>query len=292
MQQPHLEVLQIQAPADFAERIETALQALPTMGVSCWQPVDSTILQYEAYFDSHDDADRAWNALHLQSLHTTPTDDWTLRRVSMPPTDWTESWKHHFRIEHVTERIVIRPSWEAYTPSPGQIVLAIDPGMSFGTGRHETTRACIRMLDALQQQGISGPFLDVGTGSGILAMAAARLGYAPIYACDLDPDAIANARENLARNEVQDQIQLAIQDVASLDLRSTYKVVAANILAPVLIEHAKRIVAPVDPKDGRLLLAGILSTQIPDVAAAYAALGWHITRSFPDGEWESLLLQR
>ncbi len=286
-----IEVLQIQAPDTCAERIEAAIEALHAAGSSCWSPVDAPIHHYDVFFDTADDADRALNALNLQRLASDEADAWVLTRASLPHTDWANAWKRHFRIEHVTERIVIRPCWEPYVATDGQIVIDIDPGMSFGTGRHETTKSCLQFLDSLLLDGASGAFLDIGTGSGILAMAAARGGLHPVVAYDIDPDAVQNARENIERNDLADQIVLSTGDLSGQPARQLFQIVAANILAPVLIEHAATIAAQADPLHGHIILAGILQTQARDVVAAYRQQNWHLVRTLEDGEWTGLLLR-
>ncbi len=202
----------------------------------------------------------------------------------LPEQDWAESWKRFFRVQRVSERIVIRPSWEPYEPQPGDCVVDLDPGMSFGTGNHATTQACLRFLDELAAADASRSVLDMGCGSGILAIAARKLGFVDVAGFDNDPEAVAIARENAADNCAG--VVLEVCDLAQ-NTRSA-DVVVANILAPVLIEYAAIIAAAVRPGgQGALLLSGILDTQYAAVRVAFEAQGFDEERSLLIGEWRS-----
>ncbi len=281
------DLLRMTVPADCAERLELALEHL-ALSSSSWQPVDSDRIVYEAYFENSEDAARAANALTIQLMDCTGgMDGWSLTQETVPAEDWANTWKAFFHVERVSDRIVTKPSWEPYHEQPGDCVIELDPGMSFGTGQHETTRGCLRFIDLLTaQSNRSLSFLDLGCGSGILSIAAAKLGCQPLDAIDNDPDAVAIAKENIMHNGVADCIRVSTGDVAWLENMGRYDLVAANILAPVLIKHAASISATVE-NGGHLLLAGILTTQYPDVLHAYHALGFHEEEHVNDGEWTS-----
>ena len=281
-----LEALTVEAPIAYRERIETAFSALPTMGYACWTKADSDRDRHEAYFEDADDADRASNALQMQSLATDQPESWNVSRSTLEQTDWANAWKAHFATEKVSPRIVIHPEWESYVEQDGEIVIHIDPGMSFGTGRHETTRSCLRMLDDWTAKGNSGSFLDLGCGSGILSIAAAKLGLSPIAALDYDPDAVQGTRENQQRNNLEHAFAPVVGDVSCLQLPTSFDLVAANILAPVLIEHAQNIANTVRP-GGSLILSGILDSQYPQVKDAYCSLQFEQSEQIQDGEWTS-----
>lgn len=285
-----IEILTVEAPLQDRERIEAAFDALPTSGYACWTPVDTDRDHHEAYFEEVDDADRALNALNLQRLALAQPETWRLHRSTEAETDWTNAWKTHFKIEKVSPRIVIRPEWESYTPQADEMVIRIDPGMSFGTGRHETTRCCLQLLDRWTADGKTGSFLDLGCGSGILAIAAVRLGLDPVAALDYDPDAVQGASENIARNGLSLRIEPRVGDVADLHESHPYDLVAANILAPVLIAHANAIAGTVAP-GGFLILSGILTTQFPAVLAVYESCQFHLCETIAEGEWTTGLLQ-
>jgi ribosomal protein L11 methyltransferase len=288
---PPVEALVVEAPTEDRDIIEAAFSALPTQGYACWTPVETGIDHHEAYFEDADDADRGFNALNLQRLARSNPASWTLNRKSIAETDWANAWKAHFQIETVSERIVIRPVWEAYQQREGEIVIHIDPGMSFGTGRHETTRSCLQFLDRVTAQGHNGSFLDLGCGSGILAIGAAKLGLHPVMALDYDPDAVQGAIENLERNDLASQIKPFVGDVRDLHLPHTFDLVAANILAPVLIEHAASIAGSV-AASGLLILSGILETQYADVRSAYEQIGLQQRETIRQGEWTSGLFAK
>ena len=206
---------------------------------------------------------------------------------TLPAADWAEAWKRFFHVEHVSPRVVIRPSWEAYAAAPGEATITLDPGMSFGTGKHPTTRACLMFLDELAAGDLSRPVLDMGCGSGILAIAARKLGFAHVRGFDYDPDAVAVARENAALNGVA--IPFEARDLAAnLDQGA---VVLANILGPVLIAHAAEVACAVLP-GGALVASGILETLYPEVRAAFEAQGLRETRARTIGEWRTGLFAK
>lgn len=287
-----IETLRITAPAEFVDRLEFALERLAESS-SCWQPASSDRAVIEAYFECAEDADRASVALTAQLMALTgDSSQWTIARETLPTEDWSNSWKAFFHVERVSQRIVTKPTWESYTPQPGDCVIEIDPGMSFGTGQHETTRGCLRFLDRLTS-GLPHPasFLDLGCGSGILSIAAAKLGCRPVRAIDIDEDSVVIAGENFSANGCADHATVAIGDVGQLAEPQRYDIVAANILAPVLIEHAAAIADTLAP-GGHLLLAGILTTQYTDVRHAYLPIDLQEREMVVDGEWTSARWQK
>ena len=208
---------------------------------------------------------------------------------SLKEEDWSESWKKHFHTFKASTRLVVKPSWEEYIPLDGEKVLALDPGMCFGTGYHGTTRACLKFLDVIQsEQGGELSFLDAGCGSGILSMGARILGYAPVYAFDYDPQAVATSKENLTKAGISG-VSLQVADVKDYKPPRPCRVVAANILASVLMENAECILDFLEkgPQGSFLLLSGILSEQYCAVRERFAALGaQELTRITLD-EWSS-----
>jgi ribosomal protein L11 methyltransferase len=202
--------------------------------------------------------------------------------------DWSESWKRFFSVVHVSPHLVVRPPWEDYTPAQGEKVLVLDPGMSFGTGKHATTQACMGFLDELAQADPRRDVLDVGCGSGILSIAAAKLGFQSVRGIDNDEDAVRIAGENAAANGVEAAFQT--QDLAVCDLQST--VVVANVLAPVLIQFAASIARCVRRVPGNaLILSGILETQYDEVRNSYVALGFRERKNILVGEWKTGLFE-
>ena len=194
--------------------------------------------------------------------------------------DWAESWKRHFRALEIGRALLIKQSWIRQKARMGQKVVVLDPGLSFGTGQHATTGFCLRQIAAARARSPRPSFLDIGTGSGILAIAAAKLGYAPVTAFDFDPDAVRIAKQNAKRNDVNKSTAFRCQDLTQLPLRTSrrYDLVCANLMADLLISQAKKISNRVAP-NGRLVLAGILDEQFASVTAMYSKLGWEMVRS-------------
>lgn len=202
--------------------------------------------------------------------------------------NWAESWRRHFRPFEVSPRLLIKPSWSRRRPRKGQAVVTLDPGLSFGTGQHPTTGFCLQQLAARRVTGKAQSFLDLGTGSGILAIAAVRLGYGPVRALDFDAEAISTARRNARANRVSQRIRFLRCDIRKLPAssRTKYSVICANLISSLLIEQEERILRRLAP-DGVLALAGILSAEFGGVRRAYEAAGLKLIASRVKGEWRS-----
>jgi ribosomal protein L11 methyltransferase len=206
--------------------------------------------------------------------------------------DWAAEWKRGLGPRLVTERIVVKPTWTEWDAAPGQVVIDVDPQMAFGTGEHATTRGCLRLLDGVVSRG--DRVLDVGSGSGILAIAAVRLGAAEAVAVEYDPDANLNARENFERNGVDSSVRLieAMADDALLEELGRFDLVLANILSGVIrpLLPAMRL-ALGGSAEGRLIVSGILRTEAPDVVRDAEAAGFRVERVDEEEEWWSALLR-
>ncbi len=184
---------------------------------------------------------------------------------------WAEAWKANFKPVHVTPRLVIKPPWEKYPGKSGEIVIEIDPGMAFGTGTHPSTQMCLQALEELIPSFSQGPtILDVGTGSGILAIAAQKLGARKILAIDIDPIAIDCARKNAAANQVKGVIDFRAGSLGGL--RRRFDIVVANLLPQELLELAPMLAKRVNSW-GFLITSGILRSQKREIAAAFASKG-------------------
>lgn len=200
--------------------------------------------------------------------------------------DWANAWKQYFKPQRVGQRIVVKPTWEEYLPEPGDLILQIDPGMAFGTGLHATTRLCLRALEAHVKP--NALVADVGTGSGILAVGAALLGAARVIAVDNDPLAVRVAQENVAVNQVQEQVQVSEADTPP---QGIYDIVVANILADVILGMAPSLTAAL--RDGGLLIAsGIIERRADDVRAGLARAGLRIDETLAEGEWVAVLARK
>jgi ribosomal protein L11 methyltransferase len=243
------------------------------------------------YFDR---APEAWTLLRRQLLHRlqglescglqTGSVKVNLRKLTS--NSWLQSWKKHFRPLEIGSALLVKPGWSKRRRKPGQAIVVLDPGLSFGTGQHPTTEFCLRGLVSVRGEIERPSLLDVGTGSGILAIAAAKLGFAPVDAFDLDPDSISVATKNAARNRVAPRICFWRQDVAALPKRSPrkYTLICANLLADLLMIHRDKLAARVD-SGGSLLLAGILKEEFEKVSAAYLACGLKCISRHTEGEW-------
>ena len=208
----------------------------------------------------------------------------------IPYGDWAEGWKRYFKPRRVGKRIVIAPTWEEPEAKPGDVVIRVDPGMAFGTGQHETTSLCLAALEELAPRFAGGRALDVGTGTGILAIAAVKLGAKSALGVDVDPEAVTAAKENVAANGMDASVvEIAATPIA--EVPGTYAVVVANILAEVLIELATPIAAKV-ADGGVLVLSGILAHLAPKVWEAYRAAGMIEIETRRDGEWACLVASR
>ena len=203
----------------------------------------------------------------------------------LPDQDWNESWKKGFIPLDVGERFTILPPWERLHDN--RINLIIDPGMAFGTGHHETTRSCLVLMEKYHDRFTKEKFLDVGTGTGLLAIAASKLGYRKIVAVDTDPLATEAARMNIKLNNVSN---IDVRD-GSIDLVSEkYDCITANILSGVLIMLAPAIAAHLNPS-GVAILSGILADQADGVESAAVNAGLVVLERYPDDKWMSLVIR-
>lgn len=204
--------------------------------------------------------------------------------------DWANAWKAHYQPFRIGERLWIQPSWQpAEAVQPGDIVLTLDPGMAFGTGLHPTTQMCLQALEQLVTPGAT--VLDVGTGSGILAVAAAKLGAGRVYAVDTDPLAVQAAGDNVALNQAAGVVMVNAGSLGDAP-RTAWDLVVVNILAPVIeaMLRQEQLMAYVAP-GGRLILSGIIEEQAAGVAAAVMESGGKIVRTDAIRDWVAFMAQ-
>jgi len=209
----------------------------------------------------------------------------TLAAVPVPAVDWEALWRQHHRPVAVGRRLLVAPPWDVPRPA-GREVLVIEPGMAFGTGQHATTRACLEAIEAAVGTGQVRSALDVGTGSGVLALALARLGVERVVALDTDPAVVPLARANLARNGAA-RVALLAGPLAAV--RGRFDLVVANLLADAIVAEAGALARAVGP-GGRLVVSGLVAEQLPAVRAAYP--GWRVTETRAEGAWRTLTLVR
>jgi ribosomal protein L11 methyltransferase len=207
--------------------------------------------------------------------------------------DWSTSWKKHFKPIAIGSALLIKPSWSKRKPRPGQAVVTLDPGLSFGTGQHPTTGFCLNQLAASRQTGQVQSFLDIGTGSGILAIAAAKLGYHPVCGIDNDATAVRVAVANARLNGVYGRVNLVRRDLASLPVRSRdrYDVICANLVQDLLLEHADRIINRLR-RGGKLVVAGLLVRQFGAIRNAFMEKGLKLQAAAVEREWKSGMFSR
>jgi ribosomal protein L11 methyltransferase len=204
--------------------------------------------------------------------------------------DWAEAWKVNFKTAHVTPSLVVKPPWENYSPKKGEIVIEMDPGMAFGTGSHPSTRMC---LGALEEAIPSFPhppsLLDVGTGSGILAIAAHRMGAKSIWAVDVDSVAIRRALKNTRANRTGGAIHFRVGSIQRL--RRVFDIVVANLLPQELLELAAFLPKRVSPR-GILIVSGLLRSQINEIQAAFFPHGLKVQAQKGSKGWACLVMGR
>lgn len=241
-----------------------------------------------AYVPVDDAADRAAAAVadalgHLQAFGLRPIGELHTRLVD--EADWAEAWKEHFHVLHLGRRLVVKPSWRRHRRTGDEVVIDLDPGMAFGTGLHPTTRLCLQALEDRAGRGPLGRALDVGCGSGILSIAAVRLGATRALGLDIDPAAIeatlANARHNRVGRRIRAREGTLPSDEGPFDL------VLANLVAGVLIEHAATLAAELVP-GGTLIASGIFVDREVETRRALEGAGFHVRGRWHESDWVAL----
>ena len=201
---------------------------------------------------------------------------------------WADVWKKYFKPFYAGQHLVVKPTWEPFSPAPGDKVIEIDPGMAFGSGTHETTGMCLSILE----ENIHGgeEIIDVGTGSGILAIGAALLGAGHVLAVDIDPDAVKVAAENVAANHVQDTVDVQQGNLLE-KVDAVCDICVANIISDVIISFASPLMSHIRP-GGLFICSGIVSLRADEVAQALLDAGYEILQKYTRGEWTAFLSRR
>jgi ribosomal protein L11 methyltransferase len=237
-------------------------------------------------------------AQYKQSIHEKLLELFGLYEQAMPDLlseiiddqDWATSWKQFFTPVEIVPGLVIKPSWEEYHPEHNEKIIEMDPGQAFGTGQHESTKMALSLLTTAltgTPAAGAGRVLDVGTGTGILAMAAVLFGTDSAVAIDNDPEAVRVAGENIKTNNLEKQITTSITPLTEIEGR--FPLILANIVHDVLVEMAPRFAELIEPQ-GRVILAGILAgEQEKNIIKVYQKLGFQCQESLHDGEWAALL---
>ena len=201
--------------------------------------------------------------------------------------DWAETWKEFFHTEKIGARTVIKPTWEEYEAKAGEIVVELDPGAAFGTGQHATTSLCIRALEDLVQPGMT--VFDVGTGSGVLAIVAAKLGAKRVEAVDFDPVAVRVARENVRQNGAEDVVHTERSDLLK-SVEGEADLIIANIIADIIVRLFGEVKGSL-AAGGTMLLSGIIEDRLADVVEAAGRHGFSVEKIEQEKGWAAVIVK-
>ena len=277
--------LEVTVEANAREAVDYALMEAGALG-SQFEEGQSVLPKLTAYFAASPDLEAVrqavLDALRIYSLPSSDVHEMSLHTIENQ--DWLAEWKKSWQPIEVGERFLIAPPWSEITDAEARIVIRIEPGMAFGTGSHETTRLCLRAIEKYFE---GGSFLDVGTGTGVLAIAAAKLfPAAAITAYDIDTEAIEIARENARQNGVDSVIGFHAGSI--VESTASANLVCANLTAPVILELLPALVGA---SCGRLVLSGILDSQLEVVREGLEKLGFNdLLEVSQDGEWVAIVV--
>ncbi len=278
----------VRVPAAKAEACAAFLGTVSGAGVeiAAESAGETTIITYVGLDQSLEDK-KARITGFLATLE--PAVHWSVESIA--DSDWNRLWKEHFKPQRLTDRLVVKPSWTDYRPQPEDLVIELDPGMAFGTGHHATTRLVLQLLEEYVCAGHPcGTVLDIGTGTGILAMAAALLGCSRVTAVDNDQEAVRVATDNVRANRLSDRI--TVSDTPLDQLPADYDIVMANIIHDTLVELADNICGRL-ALGGILILSGILrGDQTASIRSHYAGRRLACIRIIEADEWAAVVLQR
>ena len=210
-----------------------------------------------------------------------------LEMQSVADEDWSENWKKYYKPFRIGTHLVVKPTWEPYAPEPDDLIIELDPGMAFGTGTHETTNMCMQLLEKHLSDGMR--VMDVGTGSGILAIAAAKLGAKDVLAIDIDPDSVKVARENVVLNKADGRVRVVKGDLVKGEAMPC-ELAVANIVADAICMLAGPLTRHL-VRGGLLICSGIIREREQDVLAAAKAAGYQVADWLEKGEWVALCLK-
>ncbi|MBE5787774.1 MAG: 50S ribosomal protein L11 methyltransferase [Clostridiales bacterium] len=260
----------------------------PDKPTANWELMDQSVIdampedvQVKAWFDEETLNQIVGSLKEQLSLLKNPgMGDLSLTLQGVKEEDWANNWKQYYKPFRLGDHMVVKPTWEPFDLKPDDLLIEIDPGMAFGTGTHETTAMCVGLIEKYYQ---GGTLLDVGTGSGILAIAAARLGAKGIVAVDIDPDAVRVAIENVEHNGLADAIEVREGDLLQ-GLSQRFHFAVANILAPVICMLAAPLKNHLMP-GGKFICSGIIAEAEEDVNTALLSAGYIIDEIQHKGDW-------
>ncbi len=301
--------ISIQVDPELAEAVSDVLSRYAPGGVACqqnaldivhgqdWRPDGplEPMVTVLAYLPLDAEADgkrqRIEEALwHLGQIRPLPAPQFR----AIAEEEWANAWKEHFHVTRIGQRFVIKPSWRDYVPQPEDVIIELDPGQAFGTGLHPTTRMCLAALEEHVQPGDT--VLDLGTGSGILAIAAAKLGAARVLAVDIDPVAVHAAEANIRANHVSPVVTVdcgSLTDVLNsrFEIRD-FKFILVNILAKIIVELCNQGLSQVIEPGGWGVFAGLIDTQEDQVRQALARDGLEVVHRLQENDWVGLVCRR
>ncbi|NLL91228.1 MAG: 50S ribosomal protein L11 methyltransferase [Ruminococcaceae bacterium] len=218
---------------------------------------------------------------------------YTLVSDTLKESDWENSWKKYYKLQRIGKRLIIRPSWIKYEAKEGEYIVTLDPGMSFGTGEHETTRLCLKMLERITDTGQR--VLDIGTGSGILGISALKLGAKEVMAVDIDSYVVEIAKSNAMENGFSDNFLTRVADITDGGFSNTipgeFDVICANIVSDVLISSADNIFSKLSDK-GYLIVGGIIESRCKDVIDTFVESGFILISTEMENDWVSLMMTK
>ncbi|HSJ10754.1 MAG TPA: 50S ribosomal protein L11 methyltransferase [Longimicrobiales bacterium] len=286
--------LRVTATSPSAELTGLLAEGLLACGGSAVEEKGDVVVTYIADDDGNDDVDTDRAAQLRHQLHAIlGFEPLQLEVERVPEQDWLALWRAGLEPRHIGERIIVSPTWSEVSPGPGQLLIRIDPQMAFGTGEHASTRGVLRLMQRVVRDG--DRLIDVGSGSAILAIAAARLGASHVFAVESDPDAQENAGENVAQNEVADRVTLLYDLVDNAFLAGygggAFDGILANVLSGVLrplLPAFHRALA----EGGWAILSGILVEEAPLMREAADAAGFTVEAEDVEEQWWSVLLRR
>ena len=291
--------VKIQSPPELVDAISNFLLELGSEGISQEEEIDQKDFnesapanipdQLKAYFPERSKWEQKLARLadYLESLHEIFPElakpEFAVRKFA--DQDWGEEWKKYFKPVRIFKNIVIKPTWERYSPSGRDIVIEIDPGMAFGTGQHPSTRMCLEALEEVllkERPNRKSSVLDIGTGTGILSIGAAKLGAYRVVAVDIDPKAAEIAQQNVNINNVEGEVSVMSMDIVNLD--GSFDVIVANLTAETIVKlhaHIGQMLA----RGGHLVCSGIIEQRAHLVEEAMASLALQQEKVLKEKEW-------
>lgn len=289
----------VNAPSEYVEPISEIFESYAKGGVSVEQkggynpdegetPPHTTEVTVRTYVRKNSDLEDIRSRIDLGiRLLSVLSPAISLSERVLDEEEWEHEWEKYFDILEIGQNIIIVPTWKQYTPKKADVVINLNPGMAFGTGHHPTTVMCLKYLEELLKPGMN--VLDVGCGSAILSIAAAKLGARDVLGIEIDPVAVKVAKSNSINNLVQEKVEVIQGDFTSVNITvNSYEIVVANISSKVISESAPQLFSAIDP-GGILIASGILSDREVDVKDNLTDAGFSVKRRMNEGDWVALV---